>query len=301
MNRQQTIVILLAGAVVALAALALAVPQAQAGQPVAPPAQATPAPDAYSGPVKCMRCHAEEAQAWKDAPHANANKVEAFLAAWEQARSPGYCLECHTTGYDANSGEYAYEGVTCESCHGAFVEGHPDEKSMPINAAPEACGECHVSTLAEWQSSQHGAQGVSCSACHDVHGQTIKVGESIQLCGRCHVDAAAGFDHGGGVEGGPGCADCHIGPATGDPAEGHANTGHTFSVPPDTCSRCHPSDELHRVGVAMPEGEPMNPTPEPGGANAPGTALPVVAGGTLVMVLSLAWSAWRGRNHRTPA
>jgi hypothetical protein len=304
---------LLAVAALVLVALALGASRVQAGTApagLAPAADATPAPADYSGPTKCMRCHAEEAQAWKDAPHANANKVEAFLAAWEAARSPGYCLECHTTGYDPNSGEYAFEGVTCESCHGPMVEGHPDEKTMPINTAAEACGECHVSTLAEWQNSEHGTQGVSCTSCHDVHGATIKVGEAIQLCERCHVDQVNMFSHAGEAEGGPDCADCHIGPLTGDPSEGHGSTGHNFSVAITACTRCHSSEELHRIGASEPPAEPQpTPTAPPAGtsgtggtgANAPGTALPVVAGGTAVLVLGLVLSAWRGRSHRLPA
>jgi hypothetical protein len=286
--------------------LAGASPRALAAVPDAPNPQATAQPTVdvpvvvatYAGPDKCKACHAKEAAAWADAPHANAAKVTAFVEAWVAAKSPRYCLACHTTSYNPNTGEFAYEGVTCESCHGAYVDGHPMKAAMTVDKSPEACGTCHQSTLVEWKMSPHGQNNVGCVTCHDVHGGTIKVGDSVTLCGKCHQNEADNFSHNGAQTGGPSCADCHIGQRSGDPTEGHANTGHTFAIAADTCSRCH-KDELHRVNKSVLEPTP-GPTPEPAApegaapltvaanaVNVPGTALPVVASGTLLLALGL--------------
>jgi hypothetical protein len=276
----------------------------------APPARADDGdnPGAYQGPDACTDCHPEQAAAWADAPHANAARVEAFVTAWETAGSPSYCLACHTTGFDAVTGQYAFEGVTCESCHGPLTPGHP-EQPMAVNTSPEACGVCHKSTLNEWQFSRHGLNNIGCAACHDVHGATIKTGESTQLCGTCHTSAASGFTHATSAGQGIACADCHIGPRGGDPAEGHANTGHTFMVGTTACSRCH-ANEIHQgleamMGSADPNGE-VQPTPAPTQAPeaieaaaprpaASMVALPVVGSALLGAGVGFGWARWRER------
>jgi predicted CXXCH cytochrome family protein len=267
--------------------------------------QSARADDGYEGPDFCAKCHPKEAESWAQAPHANAAKVAAFVEAWEAADSPGYCLGCHTTGYDPNSGEYAFAGVTCESCHGAFAEGHP-ATPMTVDTSPEACGNCHESTLNEWQFSQHGEENIGCVSCHDVHGSTVKTGQATELCGKCHGAVADGFAHASSAGRGLSCADCHIGPRTGDPAEGHAATGHTFMVGTGTCSRCH-ADEIHQGLEAMMGGEqpgprptptvqPVAEAPEPGPSTA-GMALPVVGSVALGLSVGFGWARWRERKE----
>lgn len=261
----------------------------------------------YAGPELCKVCHPAQAEDWQHAPHADASKVAAFVEEWQALNSPNYCLECHTTGYDPNTGQYALEGVTCEACHGPFSPEHP-QKPMQVDTAPEACGRCHKSTFNEWEISQHGKSGIACATCHDVHGSTVKTGDASTLCVKCHAEQASNVAHASSTGKGLTCSDCHIGPLTGDPAEGHANTGHTFAVGTGTCSRCH-AEEVHRgvslmMGSTDPEAEtepvatetPAAPAVEPETApRTAGVALPVVAGGAIGLVLGIGWSRWQSR------
>ena len=263
----------------------------------------------YVGPDTCKGCHPSQAEAWAGAPHADAAGVAAFVEAWQAVKSPGYCLACHTTGYDPNTGIYAFEGVTCESCHGPFVTGHPG-KPMIVDASPQACGQCHKSTLNEWEISQHGQRNIGCVSCHDVHGQKMKKGTATELCSQCHADIATNVAHASSSGKGLTCADCHIGPRAGDPSEGHANTGHTFQVGTNTCSRCH-ADEIHRGVKAMMGGlQPPTPTAaaatalpatlagvDEAAGGAPAAALPLLASGAIGIGLGFGWARWNRRKQ----
>lgn len=305
MKKLTVLLVASAAALLVVAAWAAALPRQAYAQGAGPTATVviegtgpTPAPGAqYQGVQKCQACHAQQAETWAHAPHADAFKVQAFAEAWAAAKRPGYCLACHTTGYDANTGKYAFEGVTCESCHGPFVEGHP-QQPMQVNSSPEACGVCHRSTLNEWQLSQHGINRIGCTSCHDAHGQTIKAGQAGELCIKCHADQADASMHAGGVGLELTCEDCHIGPRTGDPMEGHANTGHTFMVGTGTCSRCH-ADEIHR-GVAAMMGA-GTPTPVAGAnsvatvaAQEPEAPAPAEAGSGLALPVIISGAAGLG-------
>jgi predicted CXXCH cytochrome family protein len=295
MNMQRRLIIcVMAGLLAVVAALAVSTLTARADDG-----------DGYTGPEFCGKCHPEQSEAWGSAPHANAAKVDAFVKAWEEAKSPGYCLTCHTTGYDPNSGLYVSAGVTCESCHGPFQPGHPAEP-MEVDTSPEACGQCHQSTLKEWEFSQHGEENIGCVSCHDVHGSTVKTGQATELCGKCHSNASSDFAHASSAGQGLTCADCHIGPRTGDPAEGHADTGHTFIVGTGTCSRCH-ADEIHEGVQAMMGGGSPLPAPtataepvaetEASGVATAGMALPVVGSVALGASLGFGWARWRERKE----
>lgn len=261
------------------------------------------ADDGYVGPEKCAVCHKKEADAWVNAPHADAMRVKAFVSAWNTARSPAYCLECHTTGYDPKTGKYAFEGVTCESCHGALVTDHP-KQPMKVNKSTEMCGQCHKSTMNELNLSLHGQKGLTCTSCHDVHGSTMKAGSTSDLCAKCHTEMSGKIAHASTTGKGLACADCHVGPRSGNPAEGHANTGHMFKVGTDTCSRCH-SSEMH-TGVKTMMGGNTPPKNEVTVAKAAessigaplvslATALPMAGGVVIGLVLGLGWSLF---NHR---
>ena len=80
----------------------------------------------YVGAKKCKPCHAGEMyssvyEKWQNAFHAKA--YETLKEAGEE-KNPK-CLRCHTTGYDIGGYELGapnaadFEGVQCESCHGA--------------------------------------------------------------------------------------------------------------------------------------------------------------------------------------
>jgi predicted CXXCH cytochrome family protein len=286
----------------ALSALVLA-----AALALARPAHADDGGGTYVGPEVCKACHQAQSDAWQDAPHADASKVDAFLADWKSLNSPNYCLQCHTTGYDPNTGHYALEGVTCEACHGPFNPEHP-QKPMLVQTDPAACGACHKSTFNEWEISQHGKSGIGCATCHDVHGQTVKTGDASTLCVKCHADQASSVAHASSSGQGLTCANCHIGPLSGEVREGHVKTGHTFEVGTGTCSRCH-AEEVHKGVSAMMGGSPdeaaLAAEATPAATAAPadeGTelrqsnvALPAAASAAIGLAVGLVWARWQNR------
>ncbi len=215
------------------------------------------APGEYKGPQFCAGCHKPHYQEWQGSTHALAFQDEVFQAAWVENRKPGYCLACHATGYNPNTGMPVAEGVTCESCHGTYKEGHPDTDMMPVDPAAERCGVCHTTTYQEWQLSGHSQRGVNCASCHAVHSQGLLFATSTALCATCHGDRAEDFAHAAHAEHGVVCADCHMyrppdGPATG----GTAPTGHLFSVQSQACTQCHTRDSIHsRRAEFAPAGE----------------------------------------------
>lgn len=77
----------------------------------------------YLGSGRCLRCHtgltAPHVERWKRV------KFESFRVIQEapdfidgDAEYRKTCYECHTTGYDKETGTYSEEGITCEACHG---------------------------------------------------------------------------------------------------------------------------------------------------------------------------------------
>jgi hypothetical protein len=51
------------------------------------------------------------------------------------------CLVCHTSQYDRKTDKFSHEGVSCESCHGAMKEDHPDKSKMVLPVTSEVCAE----------------------------------------------------------------------------------------------------------------------------------------------------------------
>jgi hypothetical protein len=110
--------LILAGAIVFTATVSFA-------QDKAAPAHAA------IGVKKCMMCHKGEAKGnvhekWLATKHANAFKL--LVDKKDGSDKKAECLACHTTAY--GNGGYAigaanaaeYEGVQCESCHGAGAD-----------------------------------------------------------------------------------------------------------------------------------------------------------------------------------
>ncbi len=110
-------------------AISTALPASAAQAATATPAPAdtvTPEPS-YVGSETCSACHKDTHDAWTGTLHSQAFSSPIFQEDWVKQGSAVSCLECHTTGYDADSGKYSEEGVTCESCHGPMQQGHPTE------------------------------------------------------------------------------------------------------------------------------------------------------------------------------
>ncbi len=214
---------------------------AAASEAIAPAAQGA----SYSGPEFCAECHEELYTEWQVTRHAHAFSSPIFQQNWEEIGSQFACLECHTTGYDPAINIYAFEGVTCEACHGPFQSDHPTEP-MPIKADAELCATCHTTTTNEWKASVHAQVGIQCQACHDPHAQKPKAESVTALCGNCHKERGASYTHGTHADAGLECSNCHMftDPRVNPPIEGLVPTGHTFAVGSQACIGCH-QDTVH--------------------------------------------------------
>jgi hypothetical protein len=72
---------------------------------------------------------------------------------WQERPYRQHCAGCHTTGFDAASGQWAEDGVQCEACHGPGL-GHvalAGDTAQIVNPAllefdeqTEICGQCHL-------------------------------------------------------------------------------------------------------------------------------------------------------------
>ncbi len=108
----------------------------------------------FTGSDACGECHQAELEQWRTTAHARAADS---LRQGRHARLRR-CQSCHTTG-DAPAGRPAFNGVGCESCHGAGA-GYAEDDIMRDPtlatalglrelATPEArkavCARCHRS------------------------------------------------------------------------------------------------------------------------------------------------------------
>jgi predicted CXXCH cytochrome family protein len=214
---------------------------ANAASPEAPNQQAA----GYAGSDSCTNCHANIHEATLGTRHAQAFSSPIFQRDWSQLSKQTSCLECHTTGYDPDTGTYSEEGVKCEACHGPFQPNHP---TVPMSITPDAelCSKCHKTTTDEWRASKHSQAGIQCQACHNPHSQTPKADSVTDLCTNCHKEPGESFTHGTHANAGLECSNCHMytAPRVEDPIQGLVPTGHTFSVGSEACIGCH-QDTVH--------------------------------------------------------
>lgn len=186
------------------------------------PSLAQAAPPVSSGTDQCGDCHEVETIAWQNSPHANA----------------------------AANGEIA---ATCEGCHGAYVEDHPDAGFMQLTVDSSSCQECHSSTFAQWESTTHAEAGVQCIGCHMSHSQEARLSDDAQ-CGSCHRDRQADFVYTAHGLAEVACTDCHVTPATAQTNLSLISTAekteasspdHDFThVSQQNCVECH-TEEAH--------------------------------------------------------
>ena len=213
----------------------------------------------YAGSASCAQCHEEIHTNWMVTRHANAFSSPIFQRDWTELSKQTSCLECHTTGYDAASGTYSEEGITCESCHGPFDPRHPGQ-AMSITPDADLCSRCHKTTTDEWRASPHHAADIQCQSCHDPHSQTPLADSVTDLCTNCHKEMSDSFTHGTHANAGLECSNCHMytAPRDGSPIMGLVPTGHTFTVGSEACIGCHQDtvhtrDELIKLDGAAPE------------------------------------------------
>lgn len=63
----------------------------------------------YAGSDSCAKCHENIHGDWISTRHANAYSSPIFQRDWDELNLDQHCLECHTTGFDPISGEFAEE------------------------------------------------------------------------------------------------------------------------------------------------------------------------------------------------
>lgn len=199
----------------------------------------------YAGSSSCNQCHENIHEATNGTRHSQAFSSPIFQRDWTELSKQTSCLQCHTTGFDPESGGYTEEGVTCEACHGPFQPSHP---TTPMSITPDAelCSKCHKTTTDEWHASQHSEAGIQCQACHNPHSQTPKADSVAELCTNCHKDMGESFTHSTHANSGLECSNCHMftAPREGDAIMGLVPTGHTFTVGSEACIGCH-QDTVH--------------------------------------------------------
>ncbi|MCL4804372.1 MAG: hypothetical protein KJ046_08740 [Anaerolineae bacterium] len=200
---------------------------------------ATPVPN----DTQCVGCHEGLRGYWEQSAHGYAMTDPIFQKAWVEQGSPQECLNCHSTGFNPETGEFTEGGVGCLTCHSPVPAGHPDAY-MPTDVSSRLCGNCHLDTFAEWEISEHGQQGMTCNQCHNPHTAELRVESSQQLCNSCHNTEGHYYTFTGHAREGLLCTDCHLrindSPEAG--TMGHGERVHTFKIDLKSCNDCHLGD-----------------------------------------------------------
>lgn len=209
-------------------------------------------PTPEPGTDTCEGCHEGLRDYWHTSDHGNAYSDPTFQAAWQEADNDPECLSCHTTAYDPATGEFAAEGVGCTTCHSPVPARHPDNY-IPTNVSSRLCGDCHIDTFADWDTSMHSQEDLTCNQCHNPHTADIRVEDTQALCQTCHTDEAHYYAYTDHAEAGLLCVDCHL-RVTDETVmgEGHGHRSHTFTVGMETCNGCH-ADDMHAPGDNKPD------------------------------------------------
>jgi predicted CXXCH cytochrome family protein len=209
---------------------------------------ASPALVQTRDPETCAECHREEFQRWQVSPHANASLGDTFLEDFANQGRPSYCMSCHASGYNPNTGEHAFEGVVCSNCH--IITNDSEHPPAPVEIANAAsdCGRCHsgahAPTYDEWLVSSHKTAGIDCVDCHTPHDNGLLLGDVNATCGDCHKEAVVDEIHMGE---GMTCVDCHLNRQVKVNGIEVRTTGHTMSIDPGTCAECHGNTHLLSV------------------------------------------------------
>jgi hypothetical protein len=198
----------------------------------------------------CASCHAAEYEEWSASKHAGAYS-STFATYWERHGKHPECLSCHTTGFDLERRTFAFEGVSCESCHGALPSGHPGEAKMLLPADSSVCMACHRQTYREWQLSGHAKRNIRCFDCHAVHRQGLRQPEAERQCGACHAQRLEDFAHATHHLQGLTCTTCHMPKPRTSGIGGTGAPAHSFFVGAETCAACH--EEMVHKSHKIPE------------------------------------------------
>jgi hypothetical protein len=194
---------------------------------------------------RCVVCHEAETKEWQASPHAQTMN-DVFLNEWTNEGKKWECLVCHVSKLDRKTGTFSHEGISCESCHGAAKDDHPDKSKMVLPVTSEVCQSCHAITYGEWRVSAHGQKNIRCFDCHKMHEMQLRKDEPDQMCGTCHTDRLKSFSHATHSLEGLHCLSCHMPEVKGAVMKirGLGVRGHTFGVGAETCANCH-RDMVH--------------------------------------------------------
>ena len=158
--------------------------------------------------------------------------------AWAQrAEATPVCANCHEQSHASialshHGAKNDASGSMCQACHGDASAHLRDPANKPANkvskgTAPEkdaVCLTCHSGSrhLAFWESGKHAKNEVSCTNCHNIHGQGRKIQPApytttnrpleADTCGSCHKQVRNAINkpsHHPIVEGKVTCSDCH--------------------------------------------------------------------------------------------
>jgi formate-dependent nitrite reductase cytochrome c552 subunit len=207
----------------------------------------------------CATCHRDEFQKWQGSPHATASTNDVFLQEFAIQGRPNYCMSCHASGYDTNTGTHSFEGVICSNCH--LAENGTQHPPSPLAkaAASSDCGRCHsgahAPTYDEWLVSAHKRAGIDCVDCHTPHDNGLLLGDVNATCGDCHAEALVDDIHMGSDMT---CVDCHMSREVNRNGTIVRTTGHTMSIDPSTCAECHGNTHLLSVRESPRAGEDIS-------------------------------------------
>ena len=218
----------------------------------------------YSDPAQCMSCHTEFHPQMARSGHAYLMKggedhgcgachgpgdlhvasggdPKKIVMPQKQrpADADASCNACHSKrGVTAKwtCSEHGRQGVTCIVCHDANAP-----RGATLRAPEfELCGKCHLDVQAQFRlpNRHRVAEGrVSCSDCHDPHGNTDKVRDKdvrYRACAVCHAEKAGPFLFDHGIKRTEGCTACHA-------PHGSSNRRMlTYARIQPMCLQCHP-------------------------------------------------------------
>lgn len=204
--------------------------------------------DSSTGTLGCVDCHGADAF-----PH---NQPTPTDGREYTLGSVTICATCHEDAVqDLEMGLHEEairagnrEAAVCTDCHGAH-------DVRPIVEQPDliagVCGECHETTLVEWQGSAHvDIEPLGCVTCHSQHSQRLRVGATPdELCMNCHKqdEVETIFVHNQHLpsEADVTCVDCHMYTGEHDGAQAvpistaPLSTGHSMLMDPTPCNTCH--------------------------------------------------------------
>jgi len=202
-------------------------------------------------PAECAQCHQTQHQAWLTSPHAKASLNDVFRKEFAAQKQPPFCMGCHASGYNANTGTYVFEGIVCSNCH--TTEANAKHPPAPVKIANDAlsCGQCHsgahAPTYDEWLISKHNKAAIDCVDCHTPHNNGLRQNDVNATCGNCHKDATTDKIHmGANMK----CTDCHMKRELDAQGVFVIKTGHSMSIDPSVCAACH--GKTHVLGGKGP-------------------------------------------------